>query len=288
MRGTIVMRVFLAVDMEGITGVVHPDQLLPDGRGYHQAQQMLIGDINAVIHGILEVHPKAEILVGDGHATMRNVDLQQLHPSAELVMGPGTVVNKPLCQLEGIQYGADVAFCIGYHSKAGTVGGLLSHTFIGSLVADLRLNGKSVGEVEANAAVLSANNIPLALVSGSSDLVTEIRSWSPHVNVVSTKTTLGPTAAICKTPTVTAALLQTATAAALRHPESWHMLDIGPATFEVQTKQPEQLERAISVAGVQRISDDTFAVHGDNADIAFRALWSACLTALGDAPQWLR
>ncbi|MBM4178581.1 MAG: hypothetical protein FJ211_04525 [Ignavibacteria bacterium] len=282
------MRVFIAVDMEGITGVVHPDQLLPDGRGYQQAQQLLVGDVNAVVDGILDVHPDAEIIIGDGHATMRNIDLQQLRPSVELIVGPGTIVNKPLCQLEGIQYGADVAFCVGYHSKAGTVGGLLSHTFVGSLIADLRLNGKSIGEVEANAAVLSAKNIPLALVSGSSDLVTEIRAWSPSLTVVSTKTTLGPTAAICKTPAVTASMLRSAASAAVRNTQSWHLRDVGAATFEVTTKQNDQLERAISLPRVERVSDDAFAVYGDDAEIAFRGLWSACIAALGEVPQWLR
>ena len=61
------MKVFIAVDMEGATGVVHNDQLMPEGCGYAAAQRYLTADVNAVINGILSVDPTADIVVGDGH-----------------------------------------------------------------------------------------------------------------------------------------------------------------------------------------------------------------------------
>jgi D-amino peptidase len=274
--------------MEGATGVVHPDQLTPDGRNYAQAQRLLTADINAVIQGILDVHPNAEILIGDGHATMRNVLLEELHPSASLVVGAATTENKPLCQLEGIQFGADAAMCIGYHSRAGTRGGLLAHTFIGSLIADLRMNGKSVGEVEANAAVLSSYGVPLAMVSGNSDLESEIRQWNTTSVFVATKTTLGPTAAICETPAITSMKLRKGASVAMAASQHWHLQDVGAVRFEVETKQHDQLMRALDHPGVIRVNEQTFAVDGPTASEAFRLLWSACLTALGELPHWLR
>ncbi len=282
------MRVFIAVDMEGATGVVHPDQLTPEGRNYSQAQKYLVGDVNAVINGILHVYPDAEITVGDGHATMRNVLLEELHPAAQLVMGPATASNKPLCQLEGVQLGTDVAMCIGYHTKAGTQGGLLAHTYIGSLIAELRMNGRAVGEVQANAAVLSSLNIPLVLISGNSDLESEVRMWTSNTTFVATKRTLGPTAAICKTPERTALELRMAASKAMNSRETWYLQDIGPTRFEVDTKQSEQCERACSHPQAIAVSASTFAVEADNAADAFRHLWSVCLTALGEPPLWLR
>jgi D-amino peptidase len=282
------MRVFLAVDMEGVTGVVHPDQLTPDGRNYSQAQKYLVADVNAVINGILDVYPEAEITVGDGHATMRNVLLEELHTAAQLVIGAATLSNKPLCKLEGVQFGADAAMCIGYHTKAGTQGGLLAHTYIGSLIAELRMNGQAVGEVQTNAAVLSSLNVPLVLVSGNSDLESEVRAWTSSTAFVATKRTLGPTAAICKTPERTARELREAASKAMISRETWYLHDIGSTRFEVDTKQPEQCERACSHPQAIAVSSSTFAVEADNAADAFRHLWSVCLTALGDLPFWLR
>ncbi|MBK7032295.1 MAG: M55 family metallopeptidase [Ignavibacteria bacterium] len=104
------MKIFIAADMEGATGVVHHDQLMPDGRGYAAAQRLLTGDVNAAIDGVLRVVPNATFVVGDGHGPMRNIILQELHESAELVIGSAKPINKPLCQLEGVDGSFDMAF----------------------------------------------------------------------------------------------------------------------------------------------------------------------------------
>ena len=222
--------------MEGATGVVHPDQLVPDGRNYTQAQSLLTRDVNAVITGILTVEPAAYICVGDGHATMRNILLEDLHPNAELVCGPATIQNKPLCQLEGISSKFDIAMCIGYHTKAGTPGGLLAHTFVGSLISDLRMNGVSVGEVEVNSAVMSSYGVPLCLIYGNSDLEAEIRAWNDASVFLASKTVLGPTAAICKPPAITQRLLEHGAARATADSQTWFRYACGSVRFEVDTK----------------------------------------------------
>lgn len=281
------MRVFIAVDMEGATGVVHHDQLMPDGRGYAAAQKLLTADVNAVIEGVLLVEPQAEVVVGDGHGIMRNVLLDQLHPSARLVVGSAKPSNKPLCQLEGAQFGADVAFCIGYHSMAGTPGGLLAHTYIGSLIRELRLNGRAAGEVEVNAAVLASLGIPLAMVSGNSELQAEIRAWNASSVFVCTKQTLGPTAAICLTPTATGELLRKGASQAIADRSCWHRSATGRTRFEVDTYRREQAQKAFACDGVEQVGEMTFACEHENAAEAFRILWRACTMALEETPAWL-
>ena len=281
------MRVFIAVDMEGATGVVHPEQLMPDGRGYAAAQKLLTADVNAVIDGVLSVDPHAEIVVGDGHGTMRNILLDQLNPAAKLVIGSAKPSNKPLCQLEGIQFGADVALCVGYHSMAGTASGLFAHTYIGSLIRELRLNGRPAGEVEVNAAVLASFHIPLCFVSGNSDVQQEIRAWNDSSVFVSTKQTLGPTAAICLTPSVSQEHLRQGAATALADRSTWHMSSRGETRIEVSAYRREQCERASAIAGVERVDDVTFAAVADNAADAFRIMWIACVAALDESAAWL-
>ena len=281
------MRVFIAVDMEGATGIVHPDQLMPDGRGYAAGQKLLTGDVNAVIEGILAAEPSAEIVVGDGHGIMRNVLLEQLHPKARLVVGSAKPSNKPLCQLEGAQFGADVAFCVGYHSMAGTPGGLLAHTYIGSLIRELRLNGRPAGEVEVNAAVLASFGIPLAMVSGNSELQAEIRSWNTSSVFVSTKQTLGPTAAICLTPAATGELLRKGASHAIADQSCWHLSTTGRTRIEIDTYRREQAQRAICCDGVIGMGQMTFAAEHDNAAEVFRAIWRACTMALDEPAAWL-
>ena len=105
---------------------------------------------------------------------------------------------------------------------------------------------------------------------------------------VSTKTALGPTAAICKTPRATTVLLSDAAEAVVRDTNHWHKRPIGKTKFEVHIKQPEQAAKVHTLDMVERISDSAFAVHGTDAAEAFTRLWSACLHALDDLPFWLR
>lgn len=281
------MKVFIAVDMEGATGVVHNDQLMPEGRGYAAAQRLLTGDVNAVINGILSVDPTADIVVGDGHGIMRNILLEQLHPSARLVVGSAKPSNKPLCQLEGVQFGADVGMCIGYHTMAGTPGGLLAHTYVGSLIRELRLNGRPAGEVQVNTAVFASFGVPLAMVSGNSELEKEIREWNSASVFVSTKQTLGPTAAICMTPAATQVLLEKGAAQAMSDRSTWHHGHGGATRIEVDTYRREQCQRAMLCDGIQQVGEMTFAAEAQTAAEAFRLFWRACTMAMDEPAVWL-
>jgi D-aminopeptidase len=45
------MKVFISVDMEGVTGVTDPEDVLPDGADYARGRVFMTGDANAAIVG---------------------------------------------------------------------------------------------------------------------------------------------------------------------------------------------------------------------------------------------
>lgn len=280
------MKVFIAVDMEGATGVVNPDQLMPDGRGYASAQKLLTHDVLAVIKGIVNVHPDAEIRVGDGHGPMRNVLIEDLPFNVELVVGSGRPENKPLCQLEGIDNTFNAAILVGYHSKAGTYKGLLAHTYIGSLISDLRLQGVSVGEVEMNAAVLGHYGVPMIALIGNAELETELRRFSAETRFVATKTSLGPTAAICRPPSWTAREITSAVSESIAK-SNVKPYNVGKTTIEVDMHRREQCDRACLQPFVTRVSEKTISVSANDAAEAFSLMWRACTATLDESPSWL-
>ncbi|NQW30020.1 MAG: M55 family metallopeptidase [Ignavibacteria bacterium] len=294
------MKVFIIVDMEGATGVVHPDQLMPDARGYAEAQKLLTADVNAAIEGVLEVDGGATFLVADGHGPMRNVLLKDLNNAAELVIGGANAFNKPLCQVEGIDDSFDIAFMIGFHSKAGTPSGVLAHTYVGSLIRNLRLNSRTVGEAEMNAAVLADFNVPVALIVGNSDLEPEVREWNTTCEFVSTKSTLGPTAAICKTPGTTQALIRNAAKTAAEKfiaepkasaPNTASIYSVyrltSPVVIEVDTYRREQAQRLAQRESVTLVSDSTITITAATSTEAFKTMWSSIAQALQEIPNWL-
>lgn len=282
------MKIYIAVDMEGATGVVHPDQLMPDGRGYAAAQRYLTADVKAVVGGILAADPEADIVIGDGHGLMRNVLLDDLPPQARLVVGPGRADNKPLCQVEGIDASFDLAMLVGFHSMAGTPGGLLAHTFIGSAVAAWSLNGHRAGEAEIDAAVLGHFGVPVGLIVGNSDLEAEVAAWYPSCPMVVTKQTLGPTAAICLPPSRTGPMLTSAAEQVVRQ-GAWRdrAYTVGETTMEIDLHRREMAQRAVVVPYVELVGDRTIRTTASSADEAFRRMWLALTMALAEPPAWL-
>jgi D-amino peptidase len=167
------MRIYLSVDMEGIAGVVHEEQTNPvDPRcasEYGRFRRLMTLEANAAIEGAL-AGGATRLLVNDSHWTMRNLLTEELHPAAQLLSGGA----KTWSMMEGIAEGWDLAAFIGYHAKAGTARAILDHTYTDRIL-DVRLNGRSVGELGINAALAGVHGVPVGVVSGDQQLAAEAR-----------------------------------------------------------------------------------------------------------------
>jgi len=80
------LKIYISVDMEGIWGVVHTNQCLPDSPEYQVARKWMTEDVNAVIQGLFEAGA-TEVVVNDSHGSMRNIIASDLDPRAELLSG---------------------------------------------------------------------------------------------------------------------------------------------------------------------------------------------------------
>ena len=89
------MKILIAVDMEGITGVVHWDQVYPDRPEYPRFCKLMTGDVNAAIRGTF-AGGATSVIVTDGHNTGRNILIEELDPRATLNSGsPSQVAYRP-------------------------------------------------------------------------------------------------------------------------------------------------------------------------------------------------
>lgn len=286
------MKIFISADMEGVTGVAHRDQLVPEGRTYERARKLMTADVNAAIAGALREAPDAEFIVCDAHGVMRNLLIEDLHEAAQLIVGPAHPDNKPLCMVQGCEAGCDVAFFTGYHSRAGTPGGLLAHTWSGGAITNIRLNGEIVGETALNAAVVGHWDIPVALVSGAHELEPEARASIPQGFVfVGTKQSLGFTAALCLPPARTRKLLEDGAAEAIRRFKAGkikpHKPEL-PVTISVEFHRREMAHRAAQVAGVERTDERTIAATAETTKQAAETAWKAVVRGMEEDPAWLK
>lgn len=286
------MKIFISADMEGVTGIVHGDQLMPGGSMYERGRKLMTADINAAITGALRVAPEAEFVVCDGHAVMRNIILEELHEAAQLVVGPAHPDNKPLCQSQGCDESFDLAFFTGYHSRAGTPHGLLSHTWVGRTISNFRINDELVGETAINAAVVGHWDIPVGLVSGAHELEPEAQATIPEGFVFArTKQTYGFSAALCLPPAKTAKLIADAAAEAVQRFKDGKLKPHKPklpVTFEVEVHRREMADKAAQTPGIKRKDERTITATADTTIAAAETMWRAVCRAQDEEPGWLK
>ena len=285
------MRLFICADMEGATGIVHPkDTFETGGEAYRIGCRLLTGDINAVIEGAV-LAGVTDVVVSEGHAHMRNVLLEQLHPCARLVRGPPTWENKPLCQIQSLNESFDLAFFVGFHSRAGTPRGLLAHTWAGSIVHEITLQGKVVGETAINAAICGAYGVPVALVTGADDVCREARADLGEVETVEIKKALGWNIAECWGPAATHPRLREGAERAVRRFLAGQFEPVRsslPATAELETHRREMVEKMLMVPGIERIGSRRIRTHQPDAQLALSTLWRAVTEAFKEPADWLK
>ena len=182
-------KVYISVDMEGISGISGSDQLSSDGREYERSRKLMAEDTNAAIRGA-RAGGATVILVNDSHGSMRNLRIEDLDPAASLISHN----FKRFGMMEGLDESFDAAIFIGYHAKAGTAGGLFAHTGSG-VVADVRVNGRSLGEGGLNTLVAGWYGVPVVLVTGDDVAVRQVSETASEAKTVVVKRAINPRAA---------------------------------------------------------------------------------------------
>jgi D-amino peptidase len=281
------VRVYVSVDIEGITGVVHADMMTADGREYDRGRRLMTGDANAAVEGLVGAGA-SYVLVNDGHGPMRNLLVEELHPAAHLLTGSGDA--KDHCQLEAADEGGfEAAVFVGYHAMAKAERAIHPHTIAGVAVAELRLNGRPHGETGLNAAVLASLGIPTVMVTGDATTCAEARAFlGDEIETVSVKEARGRNAAVCRPPAATRPEIEAAAARALAaRGRVGRYEPARPWRLEVDFVTVPQCDRAARAADVERLGPTTLRVVGEEPWDQYRALWGALRAALYEPAAWL-
>jgi len=281
------VKVFISVDIEGISGVVHGDMMAPSEREYERGRKLMANDANAAIEGAVAAGAEY-ILVADGHGPMRNLKIEDLHPAAHLVSGTGDA--KDYCQLEGADTDIfDAAIFVGYHAMAKTFNAIHPHTIAGVAVHELRVNGKPHGETGLNAAILASLGIPTVMVTGDETTCGEARSFlTDNIETVTVKRATGRNAAILRPPTATAPEITAAATRALKAIDAVPLYSPGESLrIEVDFLTMVQCNRAARTAGIERVGPVTIAVEGGDPWEQYRNLWAGLRSALYEPQSWL-
>ncbi|MFG2609185.1 M55 family metallopeptidase [Streptomyces anulatus] len=242
------MKLLISVDMEGISGIVHSSETNPERYDYQRGRELMTADANAVIAGVLDAEPTAEVLVADAHGTFRNLLPEQLDRRSRLVRGKPRALN----MLAGLDEETDAALFVGYHVRAGEGPGVLAHTMNGEIL-DVRVAGRSLGEIGLNAAMAGHLGVPVVLLSGDDAACAELTDLVPETVTVAVKEALGMAAAVTLHPEEARDRLRRAAADAVaRRAEIPPLALTGPLDVEVDLASPYTIDLATLVPGVSR------------------------------------
>lgn len=246
------LKVFISVDMEGISGVVATDQTSASGADYNRFRRLMTEEANAAIDGAVAAGA-TEIVVNDAHGSMRNLLIEELHAPAELISNS----IKPMGMMQGLDSTFDAVMFIGYHAKAGSPVGVLAHTGSGT-IADLRITGRSMSEGGMNALVAGALGVPVVLITGDQAAIAQMRELVPAIEAVQVKEAIGTTAARSLRPEEARARIRAAAERALRRlSEIKPLRPALPATFEVAFTQTALADVAEQIPTIQRVDAHT-------------------------------
>jgi D-amino peptidase len=246
-------KIFISVDMEGISGVVQPAQLAPGGFEYSSAREWMTGEVNAAIAGIRDTGA-AEIVVCDSHGNGQNVLIDKLPEDVRIVRG----FPRPLEMMQGIDESFAAAVFIGYHGSEWATGAVRSHTISSARLLGIRLNGMDVSEGILNAALAGQLGVPVAFVSGDRLAVTQLQQVVPGAEGAIVKEPYGYHSAMTVTPARGQAMVRDGLKRAMAKLGSLQPYRIrAPIDLEVGFKLTIDAERAAFVPGLTRADAHT-------------------------------
>ncbi len=265
------MKWLIRCDVEGVTGVVHPEQAAFTGSQFAFGQRMLMNDLNAVIEGLLRTEDP-EIWVYDIHWDGRNILLEEIDERVRVISGKSVYA---VDNAGGLDETVDGLILLGYHAMASQTDQVLAHTDESSF-RQLFLNGVEVGEIGIQAAIAGDFGVPTVLVTGDSGGNAEAAELLDGVVTATVKESLGPTAAICYPPGRTAVMLADAAQRAAAGAASVEPYTVSaPVELEIIFAEDRFTERIRSKLGDSFLSATRAILRADTVTEAWIELWLA-------------
>lgn len=264
------MKIYIVCDLEGVAGVIDFGQQCcweaskGDYAPYlNQARRLATLELNALVEGALE-GGATEIVAWDGHGNFPGgLDVELLHPECKLVMGAGD--GGP----QGLDDSFAALFQLGLHARAGTPGGVMAHSFWGS-ISGYYVNEMPVGEIWMNTYTAGLYGVPLVFLSGDRAAAQEALALAPGIETAVVKEGLAKSAQGLQTAPAISLAPQKARQV-IRETAQRAMRKIGtlqpyrlepPFNLRIEFNDPSRAERTAARPWAVRVDDRTVVMNG--------------------------
>jgi D-amino peptidase len=181
------LKVFISVDMEGVTGVVDTDEVRRGKPDYEYFREIMTRETNAAIEGAIAAGA-TEVLVRDTHGGMNHLLPELMDKRARVVRG-GTHPQSMMVSMEGFDGSYDAVVLIAYHAPAGYPNSVLPHTMSDNVV-NFSINGVSLSEASYSALIAGLHDVPVVMISGDKAACEEARRTLGNLETVAVKEAL--------------------------------------------------------------------------------------------------
>lgn len=267
------MKILVSTDIEGVAGVVHPEQTRAGNAEYEQARSLMTDEANAAIAGAFDASASA-VYVNDSHGGFRNLLAARLDRRAQAILGK----PRHLGMMAGLELSIDAVCMVGYHSRAQGRG-ILAHTINSFAFARILYGDSEIGEAGIYGALAGERGVPVAMASGDDAFIDEHRSVFPDTTFVQTKQATGHTSGISLSPAEACAAIRAGVVSGLSKIGAARPYRIEtPIAVRVQTTSPALADLFSQWPTLERSGASEIAFTAPSAEAAVRML--NCLSAM--------
>ena len=182
------MKIWLSVDMEGISGLVRWEDVIRSGMDFERNRRLMTLDANAAAQGAFEAGA-TEVVIEENHGVEDLCDLviDEVDPRCTVVRGAGRPTATTMAGLDG---DVDLVFFVGHHARAGSFPGIMAHTVSYGQFAAVRVAGRDCGESEIMAIRAGELGVPVGLITGDQMVIQQLTERVPAAETVQVKRAL--------------------------------------------------------------------------------------------------
>ncbi|HSG88273.1 MAG TPA: M55 family metallopeptidase [Pseudomonadales bacterium] len=267
------MKVYISVDMEGISGLVRwPDVV--DGIDYPRGRHFLTQDTNAAVEGAFDAGA-TEVVVEENHGVqdLCNLLMDEIDPRCRVIRGAG---RPHATTMAGLDAAVGVVLLVGHHARAGSRPGIMAHTVDYTRFAAVRLGGRPVGEADLFAIRAGELGVPIGLISGDQVVAGQVAAICPAAVRVVVKEALSNQAANCIPPARARDLIRGGARQAVAAARAGSLVpftaEATPYRFEVEMRKDIEGALADNLDGLDAFSHDgrTVRFEATDMDLGFR------------------
>ncbi len=268
------MRVLIISDMEGVSGIVKVEQIKGGEKLYEEGRRLYTEEINAAVRGARAAGAE-EVVVLDCHGAGEGWTFNSLIPDLLDEGCDWVVQNRWTEYTDFLEKGCDAALFVAMHARAGTAGGVLSHTVSGTDWYRLRFNGVEVGETGINAALCGTWGCPVLMVTGDDVVCAEAKELlGDALTTVEVKQALGRFSARNYPVKKARSMIEEGARTALSDLRAVAPYDPGkPCEVEVSFRTTDRVEKFRHVPGVEVTDARQIVSSGDDWWSAWRQFY---------------